>query len=80
MHQQKQTKRFFHNKFRLVIRFKVQGGVVTALFLCLKICQKRTSILLLQPVRGVAQLGLEYASGGRGVGGSNPLTPTRLKA
>ncbi len=27
-------------------------------------------------VRGVAQLGLEYASGGRGVGSSNLLTPT----
>ena len=27
-------------------------------------------------IRGVAQLGLEYASGGRGVGCSNHLTPT----
>jgi hypothetical protein len=29
--------------------------------------------------RGVAQPGLEYASGGRGVGSSNLLTPTKEK-
>ena len=29
--------------------------------------------------RGVAQPGLEYSSGGRGVGSSNLLTPTTLK-
>ena len=27
-------------------------------------------------IRDVAQSGLEYTSGGRGVGGSNPLIPT----
>ena len=27
-------------------------------------------------IRGVAQLGLEYSSGGRGVASSNPVTPT----
>ena len=30
--------------------------------------------------RGVAQPGLEYSSGGRGVGSSNLLTPTKTES
>ena len=31
-----------------------------------------------EKVRDVAQSGLEYTSGGRGVAGSNPVIPTNL--
>ena len=54
---------FWINWFEIFAKMKKQITFASAL--------KETYI-----IRGVAQLGLEYSSGGRGVASSNPVTPT----